>query len=417
MAVSRDKLYEEVWAEPMVKVAARYTVSSNFLARVCERLNVPKPPRGYWAQRAVGKVQSRPPLPEAEPGDELEWVRNGVPKRAPFAPPKPPDDLARRRPRPRSERPSRHELLSSAREHFDAASEVKTGHLRPSKFLLADIFVSKDTLGRAFDVANELFLSLEDRGHRVTLAPSNGPCRRPDLEERSDGGQGRYYHGSRWAPSRATVVFVGTVAIGLTLFELSEYVEARYVDGNYVRASRLPAPKRRDATTAHALTFQRDLPCGRLALRATSPYAGPKWERQWRESEPGELVAKIGPIIKELEAAAPTIARLAEEGEREAEAERQRLQELRQQWEREAAERRRAQNVEESREQLFAIIETWNEAKRIEDFFEQVRQRVEGLAEKDREALLERLHRARSLLGASDVLDRFRAWQAPDERR
>lgn len=41
MAVTRETLYEEVWAEPMTKVAARYGVSSSFLARVCERLNVP----------------------------------------------------------------------------------------------------------------------------------------------------------------------------------------------------------------------------------------------------------------------------------------------------------------------------------------------------------------------------------------
>ena len=34
IGVPRDKLCEEVWAEPMTTVAARYGVSSNFLARV-----------------------------------------------------------------------------------------------------------------------------------------------------------------------------------------------------------------------------------------------------------------------------------------------------------------------------------------------------------------------------------------------
>jgi hypothetical protein len=47
MAVSREVLFEQVWAEPMTKLAARHGVSSNFLARVCERLNVPHPRRGY----------------------------------------------------------------------------------------------------------------------------------------------------------------------------------------------------------------------------------------------------------------------------------------------------------------------------------------------------------------------------------
>jgi len=78
MTVSRENLYEEVWAEPMIAVAARYHVSSSFLARVCERLNVPRPPRGYWAKLAVGKKCPRPALPAAQPGDELEWSRIGA---------------------------------------------------------------------------------------------------------------------------------------------------------------------------------------------------------------------------------------------------------------------------------------------------------------------------------------------------
>lgn len=56
MAINRDKLYEEVWAEPMTKVAAKYVVSSSFLARVCERLRVPRPSRGYWAQLEVKRT-------------------------------------------------------------------------------------------------------------------------------------------------------------------------------------------------------------------------------------------------------------------------------------------------------------------------------------------------------------------------
>jgi hypothetical protein len=47
MGATREKLYEEVWAEPMTKVAARYGVSSSFLARVCERLKVPRSSCGY----------------------------------------------------------------------------------------------------------------------------------------------------------------------------------------------------------------------------------------------------------------------------------------------------------------------------------------------------------------------------------
>jgi len=39
----------------------------------------------------------------------------------------------------------------------------------------------------------------------------------------------------RWNPARETLVFVGTVAIGPTLYELTEHVDVRYVNGKYAR--------------------------------------------------------------------------------------------------------------------------------------------------------------------------------------
>lgn len=88
MLISREKLYEEVWAEPMLAVAARYGVSSSFMARICQRLRVPCPPRGYWAKKAAGLNLKVPPLPEPEPGDELGWARGSeqIP-RQPYPPP------------------------------------------------------------------------------------------------------------------------------------------------------------------------------------------------------------------------------------------------------------------------------------------------------------------------------------------
>jgi len=56
MSITRDKLYEEVWAEPMTKVAARFKVSSNYLARV--------PAKCLSGRRAtVCRVPRRPPRP------------------------------------------------------------------------------------------------------------------------------------------------------------------------------------------------------------------------------------------------------------------------------------------------------------------------------------------------------------------
>jgi len=58
--VSREQLYASVWAEPMSAAAKKYGVSSSFLSRVCERMEVPHPVRGYWALKAVGRAAPVP---------------------------------------------------------------------------------------------------------------------------------------------------------------------------------------------------------------------------------------------------------------------------------------------------------------------------------------------------------------------
>ena len=46
MRITREELYKQIWNEPLTKLAQHYDVSSSYLARVCEGLNVPHPPRG-----------------------------------------------------------------------------------------------------------------------------------------------------------------------------------------------------------------------------------------------------------------------------------------------------------------------------------------------------------------------------------
>lgn len=414
MAVSRDTLYDEVWTEPMTKVAARHAVSSSFLARVCEQLNVPRPPRGYWAQLEVGKAPAKPALPEARPGDPLEWIRGGEPRRAPRAMPKPPE-----RPSPAPVRSARkrggpHPLIAGAREHFAGARVSESGHLRPAKRLLVDLFVSNDVLDRALSTANALFTAFERRGHHVTLAPRDQDLRRPAVDERSSGGRDRHGYGS-WGPDRPTVVYIGTVAIGLTIFELSDSVEVQYVDGKYVPAKQLPITRRRGG--AHDVwSHRRDMASGRLSLRASSPYAVADWEQQWREAKKGELASQVPEIVLALESAAVTIAKLVEEGEQRATAQRREWERQQEQWRREEAERRRALHVKESRQELTAIIDAWGAAKQVEGFFEDAERRAAVLDDSARAELIARLRRARELLGGVDALQRFAAWKSPDER-
>jgi hypothetical protein len=46
----------------MSRLAADYGISGNGPAKICDRLKIPYPPRGYWAKKAAGQkvVQYRP---------------------------------------------------------------------------------------------------------------------------------------------------------------------------------------------------------------------------------------------------------------------------------------------------------------------------------------------------------------------
>lgn len=63
---TRKELYDLVWSEPMIKLAARYGLSGNGLAKACRRANIPVPERGYWAKLQAGKKVRQTPLPEAD---------------------------------------------------------------------------------------------------------------------------------------------------------------------------------------------------------------------------------------------------------------------------------------------------------------------------------------------------------------
>ena len=61
--VSRDALYEEVWSDPVTVVALRYGLSDVGLVKICKRLSIPVPTRGYWAKLKSGQVVGKTPLP------------------------------------------------------------------------------------------------------------------------------------------------------------------------------------------------------------------------------------------------------------------------------------------------------------------------------------------------------------------
>ena len=57
--LSRQDLYELVWARPVTQVAEEFGLSDVALHKICKKHRVPVPARGYWAKLAAGKPVKR----------------------------------------------------------------------------------------------------------------------------------------------------------------------------------------------------------------------------------------------------------------------------------------------------------------------------------------------------------------------
>jgi hypothetical protein len=64
MKISRQELYNLVWAEPMITVCKRFGLTDNGLRKQCKSMDIPTPPVGYWSKLKHGKKTEIIPLPK-----------------------------------------------------------------------------------------------------------------------------------------------------------------------------------------------------------------------------------------------------------------------------------------------------------------------------------------------------------------
>lgn len=60
--MTRQELYDLIWSEPARTIAPRFGISDVALSKLCEKHEIPQPPRGYWAKREAGKSVPKFPL-------------------------------------------------------------------------------------------------------------------------------------------------------------------------------------------------------------------------------------------------------------------------------------------------------------------------------------------------------------------
>jgi hypothetical protein len=412
--ISRQELYGLVWSEPMTKVAARFAVSGSYLARICTLLSVPRPERGHWAKVAVGRGEPAPLLPEALAGTPEYWTRDGEPQPVASRPlrVRTPSTPKRRIPEGHV-----HRLIRDGREHFLRSRRVEDGaHLKPYKKLLVDVVTSKACLEQALSLANDLFNCLESLGHQVVIAHGGVSLRHAELDEREvrSKPRGQYDQSGLWYPARPTVAYVGEIAVGLSIVEMSEEALVRYVGGEYVRESEHFA-KGKARGAGYTWTTTREIPSGRFRIIAYCPYPGVTWSAEWQDTADASLRGKLGSIAKAIGRAAPMLVGKIEEADKQAEIRRQEWLADQDRFRREQDRRAVEQSIRASKEHLVAVIEQWSKAMSVERFLTSVESKVAELPETEREAAIERLRLARHFLGPQDPLRHFLQWLTPEE--
>jgi hypothetical protein len=178
---NREELYAELWARPAVKVAAKYGISSVMLGKVCRKLQIPLPGRGYWVKLESGKSVERIPLPEA---NDLPVVRR---LKSPDATsenptvPEPTDPEHKRiveielRTLVINPEANRHKFVNATAKALRQAKPDERGILHPRwDQPCLNVRVSKDSIERALNIMNAVIHLLESEKFPVTVH-ADGP--------------------------------------------------------------------------------------------------------------------------------------------------------------------------------------------------------------------------------------------------
>lgn len=177
---NRDELYQEVWSTPMWTLAKKYGISDVGLAKVCRKLTIPLPGRGYWARKQAGQKVRREPLPQVKEKDKVLLHKPSSPKEQPVTEELGTDDeraqLARLE-ASSSEAPLKrgdlsHPLILQARAKLAKANESAHGILCIAEQCL-DIRVSRASLDRAIRVMAGLVAVIEREGFSVSVGDGN----------------------------------------------------------------------------------------------------------------------------------------------------------------------------------------------------------------------------------------------------
>ena len=332
--LTREQLYDLVWSTPLSKLATHYEISDVGLAKICRRLDVPRPPVGYWAASKATRNAMRTSLSMAsESGPALVELKVRT------APPQPREVVEVPGVTVRKRLASTHRLLSATTSFLEGARITDSGLFECEGCGLLDISVSPARRRRALRIADALVRALEARGHDLSAGEN-------------------YTAG----------LFVGAAPANVRVRIRERLTRATHVMTAKERARELGGME----TSARSFDFT---PKGQLAIELVGDF-GRGHRHSWRDGKRATLEEKLGHVVVGIESALDAAAKRQQEW---IEIRKRRAVEAEAARQREVSRAVTRQRVEELR----SMASQWEEACRIRDFVHQAEKAGMSFGEKD----------------------------------
>jgi hypothetical protein len=352
--LTRDELYELVWAEPMQTLAPRFGISDGAQKTTCPRMRVPTPGRGYWAKKNAGVTVRRTPLPKLPPSVPASTLTTTFGR-----PPKPVSDSTggaaeatgpvadqmRYEAAPEHRIPvsdvlfDPHRLVASSVHALRKAKTDGQHRLVPRSMRCLSLSVTLGTVDRALCIMDALIKALDERGYAVEVKST----------EQSG------------STAASTMVRVGEEQVDISLDERVDRVE------------RPRDPKDKSLYYSKQYDY---VATGRLVFRIPQAYHGVR--ASWADGAKQRLEECLNDMVVGIVAAAEALKALRLEQEarhREYLAAEERRQE---------AERKRQEESARIRALESSVI-AWRRAATIRQYVEAMREAAEasGVADAD----------------------------------
>lgn len=178
VSLTRQELYEQVWSEPITHLSKFYNLSDVGLAKICKKMDVPVPGRGYWEKKHHGYNPERTPLPPFKgPGNgriritirekQDTYINDEFEERIVF------EGLPENHISVKSSIKNPHRLVEQTEICLRKGKPDDKGLLYSYDKDCLDLAVSPKNLDRALLIYDTLIKACEDRGYEVSVSNSS----------------------------------------------------------------------------------------------------------------------------------------------------------------------------------------------------------------------------------------------------